>query len=89
MFLPIFYNFGEIMFVTFIILFITILIVNYIGFKILELKPIKYQKAISIASIIIVYIIMTILTYKAPRLDLFFDTKEEKYGLNDYLIKNK
>lgn len=88
MFLPIFYNFGEIMFVTFIILFITILIVNYIGYKILELKPIKYQKAISITSIIIVYIIMTILTYKAPRLDLFFDTKEEKYGLNDYLIKD-
>lgn len=88
MFLPIFYNFGEIMFVTFIILFITILIVNYVGYKILELKPIKYQKALSIASIIIVYIIMTILTYKAPRLDLFFDTKEEKYGLNDYLIKD-
>ncbi len=88
MFLPIFYNFGEIMFVTFIILFITILIVNYVGYKILELKPIKYQKTLSITSIIIVYIIMTILTYKAPRLDLFFDTKEEKYGLNDYLIKD-
>ena len=30
---------------------------------------------------------MTILTYKPPRTDLFFDKEEEKFGINDYLIK--
>lgn len=86
-FLPFYYNFGENMIVTIIILFIAILLVNFIGYKILNLNPINYQKEISIVFIIIVYIIMGILTYKTPHSDIFFDTKEEKYGINDYLIK--
>ncbi len=86
-FLPVFYNFGEHMIVTFIILFLVILLVNYLGSLILKLKPINYQKEVSIVFIIVVYIIMGILTYKTPRQDLFFDPKEEKYGINDYLIK--
>ena len=87
MFLPIYLNFGENMIVTFIILFITILIVNYIGYKILSLHPISYQKEISIAFIIIVYILMGLLTFKAPHREIFFDSEDEKYGINDYLIK--
>ena len=86
-YLPIYYNFGEIMIVSFIILFITLLIVNYIGYKILSLQTINYQKEISIVFIIIVYILMGFLTYKAPHSDLFFDTQKELYGINDYLIK--
>ena len=89
MFLPFYYNLGENMIITFIILFIAILITNFIGYKILLFNPIKYQKEISIALIIIVYIIMGILTYKTPRYEIFFDTKEEKYGINDYLIEKK
>ncbi len=88
MFLPIFYNFGEIMIVSFILLFITILIVNIMGYKLLNCNPIKYQRPLAIIFIIIVYIIMTILTFKAPRTDLFFDSDKEKYGINDYLIKD-
>lgn len=87
MYLPFYYNFGENMIITFIILFLAILIVNFIGSFILKLKPINYQKEISIVFIIIIYIIMGILTFKAPHQDLFFDTEEEKYGINDYLIK--
>ena len=75
------------MIVTFIILFLVILLVNYLGSLILKLKPINYQKEVSIVFIIVFYIIMGILTYKTPRQDLFFDPKEEKYGINDYLIK--
>ena len=87
MFLPIYYNFGEIMPITFIILFITILIVNIIGYFILRLNHIKYGESLAIIFITIVYTIMIILTYKTPRLEIFFDTEEEKYGINDYLIK--
>lgn len=86
-YLPIYYTFGEYMIITFILLFITILFVNYIVIKIMLEKEIKYQKTISIIGIITVYIIMGILTYNPPHYDLFFDTEEEKYGINDYLIK--
>ena len=51
------------------------------------MAPINYQKEISIVFIIIVYVLMAILTFKAPHRELFFDTDEEKYGINDYLIK--
>ena len=87
-FLPFYYNLGENMIITFIILFLTIVIVNYIGYKIQESDEIKYQNTISIIGIIIVYTIMGFLTYNTPHNELFFDTQEEKYGINDYLIKD-
>ena len=86
MFLPFYYTFGENMPVTFIILFITILLVNILDYFILTMNPILYDKEISIIFIILVYIFMAFLTFKTPRKDLFFDTDKEKYGLNDYLI---
>lgn len=86
-FLPLYYNIGENMLITFIILFLTILIVNYIGYKIQINKEISKQKLISVTGIVIIYIIMGILTYKTPHNVLFFDTLEEKYGINDYIIK--
>lgn len=86
-FLPFYYNFGENMLITFTILFLTIVLVNYIGYKIQQSNEIKYQNIIAIIGIIIVYIIMGILTYNAPHNELFFDTQDEKYGINDYLIK--
>ena len=87
MYLPIFYNFGENMFVNITLLFITILIVNIIGYFILKLNPINNEKIVSIIFIIVIYIIMGILTYKPPRTDIFFDPMQEKFGINDYLIK--
>lgn len=88
-FLPIFYNFGEIMIISFMILFITIFIVNILGYKILCLNPIHFQKEIAIFFIILVYLLMAVLTYKPPHSDLFFDSENEKYGINDYLIEKK
>ena len=43
-FLPFYYIFGENMFITLTILFITILIINFIGSKLLKVKEIHYQK---------------------------------------------
>ena len=86
MFLPFYFTFGENMPVTFIILFITILLVNILDYFILTMNPILYEKEISIIFIILVYIFMAFLTFKTPRKDLFFDTEKEKYGINDYLI---
>lgn len=86
-YLPFRYFFGEIMIASFIILFTTILLVNFLGTKVTNLETIKYQKYIAVIGIIITYVIMAVLTFNAPRTDLFFDTEEEKYGINDYLIK--
>ena len=73
MFLPFYFTFGENMPVTFIILFITILLVNILDYFILTMNPILYEKEISIIFIILVYIFMAFLTFKTPRKDLFFD----------------
>ena len=87
MFLPLYYTFGENMFISISVMLITIVIVNLIGIKMLQAKEIKNQRIISIILILLTYIIMGYLTYKTPRLELFFDPNEEKYGINDYLIK--
>lgn len=86
MFLPLYYTIGENMIITFIILFITIGIIEYINYKIQSKEHIKYGNIIGIVGIIMSYIIFGILTYNPPRYDLFFDTEEEKYGINHYNI---
>ena len=85
-FLPIYYSIGENMVITLIILFITIVIVECVNYKILEAKNIPYNSVISFVSIIISYIVFAYLTYNPPKIDLFFDTENEKYGINVYII---
>ena len=75
------------MFVAITTMLITIFIVNLVAYKLLQIDEIPYQRTIGIMSIIIIYIIMTILTYYPPQNDLFFDAKDEKYGINNYLTK--
>lgn len=87
MFLPIYYNIGENMFVAIAIMLISMVIVNIIGYHLFQTNDVKYQKIITILLIILTYTIMGILTFNAPRMDIFFDTHKEKYGINDYLIK--
>lgn len=86
MFLPIYYSIGENMPITFILLFITIAICQFINYKITTFREIPYQTSLSIIYIIIAYIIFGYLTYNPPKTDLFFDTEDEKYGINIYPI---
>ena len=86
MFLPIYYTIGENMIITFIILFITICLVEVIHYFITKYDMIKYQFVVSIILIVISYIIFGYLTYNPPKTDLFYDTVEEKYGINHYNI---
>lgn len=84
-FLPIYYKFGENMFITLTILFIVIALVNYLNYYLLKTKEIKYSNILAIILIIITYIIFGYLTHNPIKNDLFFDTEEEKYGINDYI----
>ena len=85
-FLPFYYSIGDNMIVIFIILFITICLTQIIHLFITNIINIKYQNILATGLIIICYIIFGYLTYNPPKTDLFFDTKEEKYGINIYNI---
>lgn len=85
-FLPIYYAIGENMVITFIILFITICLAEFIHYFITKYETIKYQFIISTILIIISYVIFGYLTYNPPKTDLFYDTVEEKYGINHYIM---
>lgn len=83
-FIPIYLMIGENMIVSISLLFITYIIVEIIGYYILNLKPIKYQGYIATFLIIITYIIFSYFTYQPIKNFLFYDTKEEKYGIDIY-----
>lgn len=85
-YLPVYYRFGENMIITFILLFISLLINSFISFKIYKIKPF-HLNIISIILIIITYIIFGYFTYNPIKNHFFFDVSEEKYGINNYLIK--
>jgi len=86
MFLPFYYRFGENMIVIFIMMLITFIITQFIGYKIMDCKHINHSNKIAIILIIISYIIFGYLTYNPIHNHLFLDTEKEKYGINDYNI---
>lgn len=86
LFLPIYSMFGEHMWISISLLLITIFIVEIIDFKILTKKNLKYQVPIGLTCITIGFIIMGYLTYYPPRMHLFLDTQNEKYGINYYIV---
>ena len=86
-FLPLYNIFGENMFISISLLLITIFVVNLIGYSVLKLNEFTYQKTISILGIILFYIIMGYLTYNPPMQEIFFDIKEQKYGIDKYIEK--
>ena len=71
-FLPIYYNFGHNLVITIIIMFITIVINEYIAYKVMMMKDL-YQENKTILYVVIVYIIFTILTYFPINNNLFID----------------
>lgn len=83
LFLPIYYLIGDSFIIAIIIMLISIFIVNLIGSKLLDIYEIDHQKTISIFIIIIVYVIMTILTYYPPHINLFYDKEAKIYGIKN------
>ena len=86
MFLPIYYKIGENMVITIGIMLIAIVISQVISYKILKEKDFDRINIVSLILIIISYIVFAYLTYNPIKSELFFDTQEEKYGINNYNI---
>ena len=86
MFLPVYYKIGENMVITIGIMLVSIIISQVISYYILKAKDFDKLNIISLILIIISYIVFAYLTYYPVKNELFFDTQEEKYGINNYNI---
>lgn len=86
MFLPVYYKIGENMVITIGIMLLAIIISQVISYYILKAKDCDKLNIISFILIIVSYIVFAYLTYYPIKNELFFDTQEEKYGLNNYNV---
>lgn len=83
-FIPIYNNFGENMIISIGLLFLVIVVEQFLSYHLLRYRKIKCQNIIGIIGIILVYIIFGYLTYRPLENYVFFDTIENKYGINIY-----
>lgn len=79
-YLPIYYLLGENMFVAISLMLITIIIAEYISYKIINLENKNLEKT-TILFVIITYIIFTTLSYNPIKIDIFKDPKTNTYGI--------
>ncbi len=86
-YLPLYFKIGQSMFMNIFIMFIAIMVSQYVSYKILSTHNDSYSKnLISIGLIGICFIVFSYFTYYPIKTKIFFDTKEEKYGINNYYI---
>ena len=86
LYLPFYYKIGPKMILNIGIMLIAIIISQIISYYILKAKNFDKLNIISLILIIISYIVLAYLTYNPIKNELFFDTQEEKYGLNNYNV---
>lgn len=79
-FLPLYYSIGESMFISIGVMILTFSIVYVISYFILKSRDYDYNFA-WICLIVFCYLIFTYLTYNPIHSHLFFDTKDEIYGI--------
>lgn len=82
LYLPINYLIGEKMIVTLIILFISIFLSEMICSKISTKKDYPFVNKVSLILLILNFVIFAICTYYPPKMGLFLDKKENKYGID-------
>ena len=81
LYLPLYYLLGEHMILTLIILFVSIIITQYITSRINERKEAKLWNFLSLIAIVLTFCLLGYLTYHPLKTELFYDKIEEKYGL--------
>lgn len=82
-YMPIYAIWGHNLLVTLIIYFITIIMAQYISYKILSIRGnLKLLNIVSIVLIPLIYILFTYFTYYPPNWDLlFYDSYSDKCGI--------
>jgi len=84
-YIPLYNMFGENMVISILLLFLVIVTEQLISYYILNKENFKYQSIIGITGIIAMYILFGYLTYKPIENYIFFDNKDNKYGINIYV----
>ncbi len=84
-FIPLYNRFGESLLLAMGLFAITLIITQYIFYLIINKKEWNILNFIAIIMIPFIWAILAYLTLNPLHNDFFFDTKEEKYGLNEYL----
>ena len=85
--LPIYYRIGENLFITLLVFFISICLSQITSYYILSSFTNKTLNYISFGFTILFIIIFAYFTYYPLQNDFFLDPINEKYGINNYLIK--
>ena len=86
LYLPFYYKIGPKMFLNIGMLLVAIILSQIISYFILKAKDLNKLNIVSFMMIIISYIVLAYLTYNPIKSELFFDTQEEKYGINNYNV---
>lgn len=81
LYVPFILNFKENMIITFIFLFLSILISQIACYYILFFTKLKYQKWFSIGILVVFYSLFYYLTYYPPKLEFFKDPQTNTYSL--------
>lgn len=84
LYLPLYYMLGENMILNLGVMLVTIIVIELFQLWIWKQSHISYLDYASIVMMIATYIIFAYLTFYPPKLSLFFDTQEEKYGIKEY-----
>lgn len=82
-YLPVYYRFGENMIFTLILLFLTILVTNYIIRFIYEKDDIRALKILSIILFPILFFFIAYFTFKPLHESFFFNPIDEVYGIDE------
>ena len=91
LYLPLYKLLGENIIISIGLLLIVYIITQIVSYNILKEKNIKILNIITIPIILLSYSGFIYLTYNPPHTYIFYDTKNEKYGINEYksITKNR
>ena len=84
LYIPLYKLFGENPLISISLLLLVYIISQYISYHILKEKKIKVLNTLIIPIILTTYLCFIYLTYNPIHNYIFYDTKEEKYGINEY-----
>ncbi len=83
-YIPLYKLLGENMFIAIFLMFLVYVFEQFISYNILKEKEYKILNILIIPIIISCYLGFIYLTYNPPKNYIFYDTKEKKYGTDDY-----
>ena len=84
-YLPLYKLLGENMVISISLLLLVYIITQIVSYNILKEKELKSLNIIAIPVILLSYLGFIYLTYNPPHTYIFYDTKENKYSINDYI----